>query len=101
MKIILQKYFRLAFAHFELIVWISAIIILSFLPETPGLSLCIFKAIGFDRCPGCGIGNSIHHALRMKFTTSWNEHSMGILAVLIIFRRIFQLIPNKKITHAA
>jgi hypothetical protein len=96
----IRKYSSLAFAHFELIVWITAIIVLFFLPETPGPSLCVFKAIGFNRCPGCGIGHSMHDALHFQFSASWNHHPMGILAVLIIFMRIKQLIPNKKNNHA-
>lgn len=100
MQTTIRKYGALAFAHFELIVWSTAIIVLFFLPESQGPSLCIFKAFGFNRCPGCGIGHSIHDALHFQFSDSWNHHPMGILAVLIIFMRIKQLIPTKKNNHA-
>ena len=99
-KSTLQKYGSLAFAHLELIVWTTAIVILYFLPETPGPSLCVFKAVGFNHCPGCGIGMSIHYALHFQIMQSWDAHPMGILAVLIIFMRIKQLIPTKKNNHA-
>ncbi len=100
MLVFIRKYGSLAFAHLELIVWTTAIIVLFFLPETPGPSLCVFKAVGFDHCPGCGIGMSIHHALHLKLAQSWEDHPMGILAVFIIFMRVKQLIPNKKNNHA-
>ncbi len=100
MKSTIQKYGSLAFAHLELIVWTSTLIVLFFLPETTGPSLCVFKAVGFNSCPGCGIGHSIHDALHFQFSDSWSHHPMGILAVLIIFMRIKQLIPTKKNNHA-
>ena len=87
-------------SNFELIVWISAVIILFFLPETPGQSLCIFKAIGFNSCLGCGIGTSMHYALHLEFTQSFFDHPFGIFGVLIIFMRIIKLIPLKKIKDA-
>ena len=95
-----KKYWSSFLQNFELFVWVTAVIILFFLPEKPGQSLCIFKAIGFNRCPGCGIGTSMHHALHFKITQSFLDHPMGILGILIIFIRIIQLIPSKKINHA-
>ncbi len=96
----IRKYQGLVYTHFELIVWIIAIIVLYFLPKTKGPSLCLFKAVGLNSCPGCGIGHSIHDALHFQFTASWNHHPMGIMAVLIIFMRINQLLPIKKNKHA-
>ncbi len=96
----IRKYQRLVYTHFELIVWTTAIIVLFFLPETIGPSLCVFKAVGLNRCPGCGIGHSIQDALHFQFAASWNHHPLGILAVLIIFMRIKQLLPIKKNKHA-
>jgi Protein of unknown function (DUF2752) len=96
----IRKYQALVFSHFELIVWISAIVVLYFMPQRPGPSLCVFKAFGLNRCPGCGIGHSIQDALHFQFSASWNHHPMGILAVLIIFIRIKQLLPIKKNKHA-
>ena len=96
----LKKYWPLFLSNFELFVWVIAVIILFFLPEKPGQSLCIFKAIGFNSCPGCGIGTSMHHALHLKFTQSFFDHTFGIFGVLIIFMRIIKLISFKKINHA-
>ena len=101
MQLTLRKYQTLLQTHFELFVWIIAIIVLYNLPENAGPSLCLFKAVGFNHCPGCGIGHSIHDALHCQFSASWNHHPMGILAVLIIFMRIIQLLPIKKNKHAA
>jgi len=97
---IVNKYWPLFIQNFELVVWVIAVIILFFLPETPGRSLCVFKAIGLNSCPGCGIGTSMHHALHFKFTQSFIDHPLGIFGVLIIFMRIIKLIPSKKTNHA-
>lgn len=97
---LLNKYRNFFLQNFEIIVWITAVIILFFLSETPRQSLCVFKAIGFNSCPGCGIGTSMHHALHFKFTQSFIDHPLGIFGVLIILMRIIKLIPSKKTNHA-
>ena len=78
--------------HFELLFWLFAIAALFFLPENkPDTSLCISGLLGLGHCPGCGIGHSIHYALHLHFTASFQHHPMGIIGVLVIFIRIKQL----------
>ena len=85
--------------HIELLVWFAALILLFFLnPDGSEASLCVFRWIGIEQCPGCGLGHSIHHALHARFTQSFHEHMMGIPGLIIIFHRIIQLIYPKKIT---
>ncbi|MBC7887486.1 MAG: DUF2752 domain-containing protein [Ferruginibacter sp.] len=85
--------------HFELIFWITGICLLFFMNAAPAQpSLCFFRFIGLDSCPGCGIGHSIHHALHLRFAQSVQEHIAGIPAVLIILFRIKQLSYPKKTT---
>jgi hypothetical protein len=62
-----------------------------------GSSLCVFKFIGFNSCPGCGLGHSIHHALHLRFGQSFQAHWFGIPGVIIILYRIKQLFNPKKI----
>ncbi|MEP7165164.1 MAG: DUF2752 domain-containing protein [Ferruginibacter sp.] len=87
--------------HIELIFWISAGILLFFMDSNAGKdSICFFTRLGFDWCPGCGIGHSIHSVLHLQFTASFREHPFGIPAVIIIFNRIKQLsFPPKKYYH--
>ena len=85
--------------HLELLFWIAAISLLYFLDTgNPGESVCIFRLVGFDSCPGCGLGHSIHHALHLQLATSVHEHLMGIPAICIIFSRIYQLTHKTKTT---
>lgn len=81
----------------ELMFWVSAVIALYFLPvNTAKTTLCLFSLLGFEHCPGCGIGRSIHDALHLRLTASFRLHPLGIFAVLIIFNRIRQLIQPLK-----
>lgn len=79
--------------NLELLCWSAALIALFFLSENKSdTSLCLFSAFGFGKCPGCGIGHAMHYALKLEFVQSFNHHPLGILAVIIIFNRIRQLI---------
>ncbi len=79
--------------NIELSSWSFALIALFFLPENKSeSSLCIFSALGFGKCPGCGIGHAMHYAMKLDFVQSFNHHPLGILAVIIIFNRVRQLI---------
>lgn len=85
------------FEQFELLCWVSALIALFFLPENKSeASLCVFSALGFGKCPGCGIGHAIHFALRAEWMESLKHHPLGILAVIILLNRIRQLITQIK-----
>ncbi len=83
--------------HFELLFFTFSIFALFFMPEKhSGESFCLFRQMGFSFCPGCGIGHSIHYALRGEFQTSFKYHPLGIVAVIIIFMRIKQLLFKPK-----
>ena len=78
--------------HIELCFWITAIVVLFFMNAGSNeSSLCFFHWLGINRCPGCGIGHSIHSALHLQFIQSLQQHPLGIVAVVIIFSRIKQL----------
>ncbi len=78
--------------NLELYFWSIAIILLFFMNADSDVSLCFFHWLGFTWCPGCGIGHAISSALHFQFSRSLQQHPLGIIAVLIIFNRIRQLI---------
>ena len=85
----LKKYWQ---RYFEWFFWITALALLFFMQaDTPSPTLCIFRWLNIDHCPGCGLGHSIHYALHGQFAASFKYHPMGIAAVLIILNRIKQL----------
>lgn len=86
--------------HLELLFWVTALIVLFFLPvEKTATSLCLFSLLGVGSCPGCGLGHAIYYALHLHPVQSFQYHPIGIFAVLVIFMRIRQLIHLKKTNH--
>jgi hypothetical protein len=88
--------------HLELLFWITGLVMLFFInPVSQHFSLCPLSNLGFDFCPGCGIGRSIHYAMWFNFAKSFAMHPLGIFALLIITFRIFKLIfhPLKTINY--
>lgn len=89
----LRSWFNWIASNAELVFWLAALTLLFFLPESKdAVSLCPLNLLGFGRCPGCGIGHSIHYALRLHPILSFSAHPLGIFGVIVIFSRIKQLL---------
>lgn len=79
--------------NLELLFFIAALIYLFFKPEfSNSFSFCVLHNVGFEYCPGCGLGASIHYALHFDFQQSFEAHWLGIIALIIILLRTFSLI---------
>ncbi len=80
--------------HLEAWFWILAITLLAFTnPEgAEHLSLCPLKNMGFNFCPGCGLGHSIAWLYRGHLAQSFQCHPLGIPAVAILLHRSFYLL---------
>src|SRR5574338_824415 len=80
--------------YFELTAWVTAILLLALMnPATDThYSFCLFKFIGIQFCPGCGLGHSISYLFHGDFKQSFNSHPLGFFAVPVIFHRMYQLI---------
>lgn len=77
---------------FELIFWIAAIFSLAMSdPNTPHYSLCLFRLLGWQHCPGCGLGHAIAFLLRGNLSASWHSHPLGGFAAIVIICRIADL----------
>lgn len=75
--------------------WIAGLLVLFVMnPLEQHFTLCPLNNLGFDYCPGCGVGRSIHFAMRFDFTASFAAHPVGILALVVIVYRIIKLIIN-------
>ena len=55
-------------------------------------TLCPIKFLGWDWCPGCGLGRSISFLFRGDVQSSFEAHPLGIIALLILLVRIIQLL---------
>lgn len=80
--------------NFEGFIWIAAIIYLAFFvnPYEAHFTICPLSNLGFEHCPGCGLGNSISLIFHGYFIESFKTHILGIPALLIIFHRIYSII---------
>lgn len=87
---------------FEALVWILGLAYLIFV-HSPGEShftICPLSNLGFEFCPGCGLGNSISYIFRGDFIASVHSHPLGIFALIIITLRIFTIIINNRRRYA-
>lgn len=82
---------------FEAVFWLSAFAYLTFInPYTPKhLNFCLFSLVGIENCPGCGLGKSISMIFHGDIAGSFDAHSLGIPAIILILKRIYKLIRNK------
>jgi Protein of unknown function (DUF2752) len=64
-------------------------------PQADGhFTLCPLYNLGFDFCPGCGLGNSISYLFHGQLRQSFAAHPLGIFAVIVLSLRIFQQTKN-------
>jgi hypothetical protein len=77
----------------ELILWVIALAALAFIDPygEQHYSLCFFRNLGFDFCPGCGLGRSIGLLYRGELDASLNAHPLGAIALGVILARIVRL----------
>ncbi len=95
MKIRFINIIRVIRANLELITWGAILIVLFFSnPLNHAFSLCPLDNLGFEYCPGCGLGRSCMHALNGNFVDSFYSHPLGIFAIFIIIFRILTLTKN-------
>ena len=98
----IQKIWSWAFNRrlLEAWIWIAALLALAFTnPQVDGhMSLCLIKNLGWNFCPGCGLGHSIAWLFKGEVRQSFQSHPLGIIAVAILFFRIFQLFSTNHFT---
>lgn len=81
----------------ELWIWGGGIVLLYWFPLGNEGSLCLLHHLGFEHCPGCGLGKSVHYLLHGSFSRSWETHPMAGPVVAGIGYRIFSLTRTKRI----
>lgn len=98
MQSLFRKYLLHIKANFELGFWLLALVTLYFL-NVDAASLCMFRFVGINWCPGCGLGHAMHAAMHLDLLASFREHIFGIPALLIIAHRIKQLVSKPKLQY--
>jgi len=87
---------------FEAVVWILGLFFLIFIhiPGETHFTICPLANIGFEFCPGCGLGNSISYLFKGDLIASVDSHPFGIFALIIITSRIISIINNNRRRYA-
>lgn len=81
--------------HLEWIVFSAGLILLGLMnPEISGTSFCLFDLLGFNFCPGDGLGHSIAYTFRGDFSSAFKAHFAGPVAVIILMLRILYIWKN-------
>ncbi|MEW5924010.1 MAG: DUF2752 domain-containing protein [Candidatus Zixiibacteriota bacterium] len=82
------------FVEPEAILWIAALGFLALINPAGDqhFTFCIFKNLGLDFCPGCGLGRSIAYLMQGEPGLSLNSHPLGIAVIAMIVVRIMTLL---------
>lgn len=90
-RIIRYRYFRQ-----KLEAWIWLVVLLSMVLTQPSSGnhfiLCPLAHMGIQKCPGCGVGRSMILALHGNVPESLCLHPLGLLALVVISLRIYELL---------
>lgn len=98
----LKKIVLFIFKNLELVFWLGGLFYLAFIiPEQNHFSVCPLTNMGFQFCPGCGLGRSISMIFHFRILESFQVHPLGLFALIIIIFRIIQLIIKLRREHYA
>ena len=76
----------------EAFFWLAALVFLACIdPAHHHYTLCPFNQLGWECCPGCGLGRSIAYFYRLDIRASFMAHPLGIPAVLLFLNRCYQV----------
>lgn len=95
----LRKYSNLI--GFETVIWITGLLYLAFISslDQTHFTICPIKNLGFEFCPGCGLGHSITQLFHGNFVQSFHTHPLGFFALIIIIHRIYTLLKTNIINY--
>jgi hypothetical protein len=83
-------------SHLEAYFWLIALVSLALSSPNKAThyTLCIFKNLGFDFCPGCGLGRGITFLFHGQFIESWQSHPMALIALLVLLYRSYSILKK-------
>lgn len=77
---------------FEALFWLTSLAVLAMLDtDTSHFSICPLKNIGFDFCPGCGLGTAISLLFHGRLQDSFSAHPLGVFTAIVLSYRIIDL----------
>ena len=87
---------RFVVRNLEAFIWIAALVYFAFshvVTETH-FTICPLNLVGFEHCPGCGLGRSLILLLHGQLTESFTMHPLAIPALFFLIVRIGVIFKN-------
>ncbi|TRX62515.1 DUF2752 domain-containing protein [Carboxylicivirga sp. M1479] len=83
-------------SHLEAYFWLIALVSLavSSPDDASHYTLCIFKNLGFDFCPGCGLGHAITYLFHGQLIESWQSHPLALVAIIVLVYRSVSILKR-------
>lgn len=94
LKIEVKAVAQLLWQHRELFIWLTALVMLYTADLHSDFTLCIPSHLGFENCPGCGLGHSITAAMHGNWALSLHYHILGIGALVVLSMHTIKLARN-------
>lgn len=87
---------RIFGANFEALIWMGGLLYLALSNPSASdhFSFCVFRWLGFERCPGCGLGHSMSYLFQGDVYQSFQAHPLGVFAVAILSFRIVSILKK-------
>jgi len=94
-------YILLKCVDLEATIWATGLLLLALMQfgGESHFTICPIKNLGFDFCPGCGLGYSIHHLFHFDLQSSFAAHPLGIIALPLLLQRIYVLTKSSFIRY--
>lgn len=85
-----------AVQNLEAFIWIAVIIGFAVSPvvDVNHFTLCPLKLVGFEHCPGCGLGRALILLLHGRIADSFNMHPLALFALPLFVYRIITVFRN-------
>jgi len=83
-------------SHLEAYFWLIALVSLALSSPSNAThyTLCLFKNLGIDFCPGCGLGRAITFLFHGQLLASWQSHPLALMAIVVLLYRSYQLLKT-------
>lgn len=93
MKAVIKVFFK---KYFEIAAFSMGLLLLAFMDpySATGPSLCLIDNLGFEYCPGDGLGHSVAYIFRGELSNALEANILGPFAIIILSGRIFYLFYN-------
>lgn len=84
----------------EALIWTTGLLAVAIPdPSLPSVvDLCVFKAIGFSGCSGCGLGHAMGYLFRAEWALALDLHWFSPVVLILLLAHIGRLLRSALLT---